>query len=79
MSHILLTHKSSLQKQILVQVDKFFHDHEEQPLLGGASGTMVTQTNKFRVDTASRVQRGLEDLVDAVMPMLEKEGRLTFY
>ena len=76
LSHLVAVQRSSFQKQVFVQVDAFFHDHEMSlgregdPLEGQPAGAAP-----FRTNTSTRIQQGLTDLMKTVVAMLEKEGR----
>ena len=76
MTGLLSSRKASVHRRVLMQVDSFFHAHEAV----GSQFSLGTlkQTNggrKQQADRSTLIQRGLKDLVEAVICTLQKEGK----
>ena len=75
LGNLLRADKVSFQKQILVSIDKFFHDHEEGVGSDWGAKNDLSAGHKFRTDTATRITRAVEHLVNVVVKHIHRDGK----
>ena len=72
MAGFFASRRSNYHKQVLVQVDMFFHEEEDQ--LGFLFGGHESKTEQFKSDNNAKIQRTLIDLSNCLTARLYIEG-----
>ena len=82
MSELLTVPRASFQKQILIQVDKFFRHEQQEAWIPETSFVCENSEKvdvnlnraKYKHDTPIRLHNAITQLTEAVLLMLKKEG-----
>ena len=72
MAGFFASRRSNYHKQVLVQVDMFFHEEEDK--LGFLFGGHESKTEQFKSDNNAKIQRALIDLSNCLTERLYIEG-----